>query len=85
MAEKEQNHRHDKESLALKSAINFEKRGQLYTLLISGMVISGGAFMAFIGYAVAGIALLAAPLVGLAAQLISGHRRSRKNKEQEAG
>ena len=86
MAKKEQSHRHAMEDRALQSNISLEKCGQSYIFWIYGLFIFAGSFMAYIGHVATGTIILAAQLAGLAAQLISDHRRKRiKDEKQETG
>lgn len=80
MAEREQNHRHDIEDSGLKAVVAAEKRGQIFTFIISLSVIVGGVSLASMGHPAWGIGLLLPALAALAYTLMTG-RRHKQQKE----
>ena len=82
MAEKEQKHRHGTDERSQQSVGNFEKRGQLCTAAIVGMVIIGGTAATILGGNVYASLIFTIPLIGLAALLITGRRHDKKQKDR---
>jgi len=74
MAEKEQNHRHGLESLALNGEIKKDTRGQHYALFTSLAIIIGSIFLIYSGHEVSGSILVGSTLIGLAYIFITGRK-----------
>lgn len=81
MAEKEQAHRHGLETQALTSSITIQKRGQLFALLLSLLILLISGFLIYDGKELAGSAIAGASLTGLAYIFITG--RKTKNSEKD--
>ena len=80
MAEKEQNHRHGIETLAVKGEINKDKRGQTYAIIASLSIIIGSMILIYLGHDKSGSFLVGSTLTGLAYIFITG-RKPRTNKK----
>lgn len=74
MAEKEQSHRHDRESEAVAGEIAKDRRGQNYALLVSMTIILGSIGLIAIGEQIYGTVLAGGTLIGLAGTFIAGRR-----------
>lgn len=74
MAEKEQVHRHGIEHQALSAGISVQKRGQIYALIVSLVILSGSMFLIHSGMELSGSALAGSSLIGLAYIFITGRK-----------
>ncbi len=81
MAENEQTHRHSLETQALTSSITIQKRGQLFALLLSLLILSISGFLIYDGKELAGSAIAGASLTGLAYIFITGRKTKHSEKE----
>lgn len=82
MAEKEQSHRHNLESLGVNGAIKKDSRGQNYALITSILLIAACVFLIYSGHEVSGSILGGGSLTGLAYIFISGRKKESPSKEQ---
>jgi uncharacterized membrane protein len=80
MAEKEQSHRHGLENQALNSSISIQKRGQIFALLLSLLILAISGFLIYEGKELAGSALAGATLTGLAYIFITGRKDKHPTK-----
>lgn len=80
MAEKEQNHRHSRETQGITGAISKDARGQHYALICSLVLIVACTFLIASDHEVAGSILGGGTLVGLAYVFITGRKLKQKNR-----
>lgn len=83
MAEKEQAHRQGIEHQALSSEISIQKRGQIFALIVSLVILGGSMFLIYSGKEIAGSVLAGASLTGLAYIFITG-RKSDESPDKES-
>ncbi len=81
MAEKEQAHRHGLEIQALTSSISIQKRGQIFALLLSLLILSISGFLIYDGKELGGSVLAGATLTTLAYIFITGRKGKHSTKE----
>lgn len=75
LAEKQQAHRHQFEDKSVDAAINAEKRGQYYALIVSVLIILGSLYLIATGKEISGMILAAGgTLTGLAYIFITGRK-----------
>ncbi|MFI3197143.1 MAG: DUF2335 domain-containing protein [Methylococcaceae bacterium] len=74
MAEKEQGHRHDIEYQALSSEISIQKRGQIFALIVSMIILGGSMLLIYSGKEISGSVLAGSSLIGLAYLFITGRK-----------
>lgn len=82
MAEKEQAHRHGMEHQALSSGISIQKRGQIFALLVSLVILGGSMFLIYSGKEISGSLLAGASLTGLAYIFITGRKHDEPADEE---
>lgn len=78
LAEKQQAHRHQLEGKSVDAAIDAEKRGQHYALIVSVLIILGSLYLIATGKEVSGTILAGGTLTGLAYIFITGRKKSEK-------
>lgn len=78
LAEKQQAHRHQLEDKSVEAAINAEKRGQHYALIVSVLIILGSLYLIATGKEISGTILAGGTLTGLAYIFITGRKKSEK-------
>ena len=79
LAEKQQDHRHLLENKSVDAAIDAEKRGQHYALIVSVLIILGALYLIATGKEVYGTILAGGTLTGLAYIFITGRKKSQKS------
>ena len=82
MAENEQAHRHGIENRALSSEISIQKRGQVFALFLSLLILVGSMFLIYSGKEISGSVLAGSSLIGLAYIFITG-RKSDESPDKE--
>lgn len=82
MAEKEQAHRHFIEDKALSSSISIQKRGQIFALILSLLILIGSMFLIYNGREISGSVLAGSVLIGLAYTFINGRKRDEPKDEK---
>ena len=83
MAENEQAHRHGIENRALSSEISVQKRGQIFALIVSLLILVGSMFLIYSGKEISGSVLAGSSLIGLAYIFITG-RKSDESPDKES-
>lgn len=84
MAEKEQSHRHGIEDKALISSITIQKRGQIFALILSLIILIGSMFLIYKGKEISGSILAGATLTGLAYIFITGRKQDEQKDEKNS-
>lgn len=85
MAEKEQEHRHNAETVAIDGSLSAEKRGQVFAFLLSGAVVLGSIYLIATGHEVSGSILAGGTLTGLAYIFITGRRKEKGDSQANDG
>ena len=85
MAEEQQSHRHTLETQSLLAAINSEKRGQHYALVVSLLIIAGSIWLISNGNELSGSILAGGTLTALAYIFITGRKKEEDSAPESEG
>lgn len=83
MAEKQQAHQHEMESISLGAAVDSERQGRRSALLVTLVALCGAVYLLATGHSVTGLITLIAPLIGLVSLFAVSRRKRRPTKDTE--